>query len=359
MVNGASVSIDKATGATTYFSLNGAIVPGSGNVVNGIHINGLNGTSNQLFSSPFLVAAPRLGLAWDATGGGKTAIRASAGTLYNRQGWYSVIGNVLGNASVVYTPSMSYGYISQIPHAAAAAALSPTATSIYPRELQPTRSLQPNFTIQRDVGRNTVVDAGYVGNIVRHSPQMLQLNPVSEFAYANPANVFSNTEVAANLLRTNFPGLGSVTELSDSLSGLNYHALQVGAQHSRGRGGFHYGVAYTFSKALGVDTGIQPAAFDDPYNKTSWYYGPLSQDRTQNLSVNYSYPAPQIAKLGFVGKQILGNWTVAGIAHFHTGAPVTPTCSSISPGVDNSDPSLSGITARCQVIANPKDFQPG
>jgi hypothetical protein len=42
---------------------------------------------------PYLVAAPRLGFAWDLTGDGKTAVRASSGIFYNYpRGGYSWVG---------------------------------------------------------------------------------------------------------------------------------------------------------------------------------------------------------------------------------------------------------------------------
>ena len=104
----------------------------------------------------------------------------------------------------------------------------------------------------------------------------------------------------------------------------------------------------------------------DPFHSyRSWYYGPLPWDRSHVLNVNYSYLIPAVTA-NRVAKPIVSNWTISGVASFQTGAPATPDCSSLNTGPTNSDPSLSGVGtwnattpagARCQAIADPKNFQ--
>jgi enterochelin esterase-like enzyme len=56
--------MDPGTGATTYAALQNTIVPGSGNPVNGMHINGMTGQGDFL-EFPFRAFMPRFGFAWD------------------------------------------------------------------------------------------------------------------------------------------------------------------------------------------------------------------------------------------------------------------------------------------------------
>ena len=106
--------------------------------------------------------------------------------------------------------------------------IAPTAAAAIYGTQRLERTHQFNLTIQRDIGFNTVVDAGYVGNFDRHArfvaipgsnpDAAVQLNPVPYQAYANPANLFNNTEINANLVRTAYPrdGRDQLYELSVS-----------------------------------------------------------------------------------------------------------------------------------------------
>src|SRR5262249_28339066 len=146
------MAFDPLTGATTYNSLVGTIIPASGNHVDGMQIDGLTGKSD-FYAFPWLGLAPRLGLAWDPKGNGKMVIRASAGLFYNRS-----TNNVPGSgaAPVVYTPTLYYSTISGIPQASANAVITPTAAAAIYGNQKLERTHQWNLTIQRDIGFNTV-----------------------------------------------------------------------------------------------------------------------------------------------------------------------------------------------------------
>ena len=365
-VNGKSVAIDPLTGNTTFAALANTLVPGSGDPVNGMHINGQTG-NGDFAKFPFLVFSPRIGFAYDVFGDGKTAIRGSFGTFYMRPNANYVQGQ-RGAAPTIFIPVVYYSYINQIPQAAASAAIAPTNGPTIYGDQKIERSHQFNFTIQRDIGFGTVVDLAYVGTFNRHAQTTLELNPVPKGAYADPANLYNNTELNPNLLRSKYPGMGSVTYYFDGLSSVNYHALQVQAQHRLSHG-LQFGFAFSWSKTLGtcgqfVNT-ADGCSIGDPYrNWRDNYYGPLGWDRKYVSSLNFTYRLPGVRQTSFA-KHIFNNWTLSGIAVYQTGAPVTPECSSLSAGPANSDPSLTGYGAftasnpagaRCQATADPQNF---
>ena len=359
-LNGKSVAVNPFTGQTTFASLIGTIIPGSGNPVDGMNIDGLTGQSD-FYTFPYLGLAPRFGFAWDPKGNGKMVIRASGGVFYNRS-----TNNVPGSGAppVVYTPTLYYSTIAGIPQAAANAVITPTTASAIYGNQKLERSHQFNLTIQRDIGFNTVADVAYVGNFDRHgrypavpgsnTETPIQLNPVPYQAYSDPANLFNNTEINANLLRTAYPGMGAISYVTFGLSAVNYHGLQTSVQHRLTRG-LAFGAAYTFSKALGTQ-GL------DPYTtQRKWYYGPLNQDRTHLASWNFSYNLPVFGAQSKIVRALFGNWTMSGIGIITTGAPATPTCSSTA-AFPYSDPGLTGTGnnsisgVRCAVVADRKAF---
>jgi len=83
IVNGSKVGLDRATGQTVSSFLIGQIVPGSGNLADGLAQAG-HGISKYLMKSPGILMAPRAGLAWDITGKQNFVFRAGAGVYYDR-----------------------------------------------------------------------------------------------------------------------------------------------------------------------------------------------------------------------------------------------------------------------------------
>jgi hypothetical protein len=269
---------------------------------------------------------------------------------------------------VVYTPTVYYSYMNNIPSLGGNLVYSPTNGQQYNPRQATENSHNLNLTVQRDIGFSTVLTFAYVGNFARDASETITANPIPYQAYANPANVFNGAEINANFLRTAYPGMGTINYGTSGLSTLNYNSLQVTAIR-RARHGLFYSVAYTFSKALGSTS-------PDPYhtgmpitdgsgqqvtlpNARHWFYGPTSTDRSQVLAVNYSYSFPK-AGIGFkpLGAVING-WTLSGTTLAQTGAPVSPACSSTAAFPFN-DPTLTGQTGpgqtRCQEVADPRAF---
>ena len=101
----------------------------------------------------------------------------------------------------------------------------------------------------------------------------------------------------------------------------NYNALQT-SLNKRVGGALQLGIAYTWSKALGVSVGH----IND--TRTAGY-GPLPQDRTQSLVVNYIYDIPGIHKGSFLdnaaSRLVLNGWQLSGLTSISSGAPVNVT----------------------------------
>ena len=78
----------------------GNLVPGTGSQINGMVADGYPGMRpGEYFNFTPLVAAPRVGFAWDINGDGKQALRASGGIFYaipTRGAWEGFVGDAAG-----------------------------------------------------------------------------------------------------------------------------------------------------------------------------------------------------------------------------------------------------------------------
>jgi hypothetical protein len=363
-------------------ALQGTVVPGTGSITNGQWTNGLaNHPTNPdsgkkdgwYYDYPMWSYAPRIGLAWDVFGDGKTAVRASTGVFYNFVNRSSY--GFSGGALVSSVRSIRNSTISDLATAAAGGTFveSPQNTRIPPGfglplhgnqlpqgELEPERNYHVNLAFQRDIGFNTVAEVAYVSNIGRKYWRNKTVNNVPLNAYADPNNLFNREAIAANFLRRDWSGVGSVGYLTTDDDILNYNAMQVSVQRRLSRG-LQMGMAYTLSKSEGMqgwdfmteELGGRAALRDV-------YYGPPAgnptgvqdgrQDRRHVVVVNYSYMIPNPTPNVKILSHVLRDWEASGVSTFMTGSAVNPTCNENLSTVANNDPSLSDAPERCELV---------
>jgi hypothetical protein len=123
------------------------------------------------------------------------------------------------------------------------------------------------------------------------------------------------------------------------------------AVNRRFRGGLQYGLAYTFSKALGVAE--SDYAVVSPYFPTRGRnYGLLSYDRTHALVLNFLYELPNFAARASFrpAHWVADGWQVSAITSFISGAPFTPGFSTTT-GIDMTG---SAEGARINVVGTPR-----
>jgi len=345
-------------------AFNGNIVPGSGNYLDGVSTDGIPGAKpGTYFKFPYLVAAPRIGMAWNVTGDGKTAIRASGGIFYNFPRSTGTGGYAFaGGCPVSCSNQIRWGTFADVSAAAAgggpALVQTPVNVNVGGFDQPLAKSYNANVAFQRDIGFNTVAEIAYVGNFQFEGGRTVDVNRLPVYVYGNPANLVNNAAVNNNSLRqvySPYPGMGSVTQFVPDLytQTLDYHAMQLNVVRRLSKG-LQMGFKYTLAKGDGY-TGYDPYtdALGGEAALKARYWGPTNENRKHDLVLNYSYNIPTFTSVPVL-KQILMDWQVSGVTSLQSGAPITPTCSSNNAGIGNSNPSLTdSITSRCMLVGDP------
>jgi hypothetical protein len=326
----ASGAIDPANPSnvkTPTAAFQGRFVPGSGDPANGMVSAGDTSYPNGFRDNQGIHPEPRVGLAWDVFGNGKTAIHTGFGL--GHQGYLGggSQGNLQGppNFNQINVPN---GLASQL--LGAVGLTSPPSVNGLERDAKTPSSYNFSFGAQHEIGWGTVIDATYVGVLNRHTEMQVNYNyipngaklagstvistPVRDVQTRNPL-VTSTTDPTGRALYPDqwlrpYFGFGDIT-IRENWGTANYNALQV-QLNRRYIKGMQFGVAYTFSKALGI--GDEDPARYDPRLPISQYYTPARHNQTHDFVANVTYDIPHLSKLINAApvKFLFDNWQITG-----------------------------------------------
>ncbi len=355
-----------------------AINPANGNYVTAISV--LSPPTNGIViggkTSPFgaKVAndnyknfAPRIGMSWDPSGTGRTSVRAGYGIYYDATLFGIYEQNIFTNPPFVQKVTYSNASFSNVAAGALGFVSAPLALHATQLPAHIPYSQQWNFSIQRQLGRNTMLQVAYVGTKGTHLLGIVDINQAYP-GVALAAGLHTTTAAAPNTTifttsddpRINavrpYYGWNAINALETAFDS-NYHSLQVTFRKSMGATGL-LGGGYTFSKFLtdnGSDRGNAP---QNSYNWHGGEYGPSPGDRHHIVTFNYVYMLPIFRhSRGYVGGALKG-WELSGILSTYTGQPATVTTSSVDPaglGLLGS----SAASSRPDMICDPRKDQPG
>ncbi len=277
------------------------------------------------FDHPGYTFQPRIGLAWDISGVGKTSLRAGFGTFSNPlvgnavQLSYNV--NSFSATGFAPAPTDFPDTFDSFLGGGASGALIRTA----PDTTFPTRA-QWNLTLEHEVLPETVVTIAYLGAVGRHERRTGEAN-TANFTLVNGRKFFAAGSPRKN---SNFSFL--LTTNTDGNS--SYNSLQFNLKR-RFSQGLQFQGAYTYGHS--IDQGSQGFGFEgfnNPQNIVDLGDRSVSQgnsifDVQHNFSFNAGWELPIGrgryfgSNLSGLGQQLLGGWQLNSIITLATGSPVT------------------------------------
>jgi hypothetical protein len=311
---------------TVAVSLIGRIVPNTGKLTNGIVQAGA-GIERGLYKNRGVNFAPRFGFAYDVRGDQTLVVRGGGGMFYDRpQG--NVVFDLVQNPPVTIQPNISFGRMQDV--GSGQLVIGPPSLVAIDRSGKVPTTYAYNLGVQYKLPSESVLDVSYVGTLGVHLLQRRSLNapaygaaylPENQDPTLAPGSTPGASALPIELLRP-YPGFGQIQYIEPASSS-NYHSLQMSINR-RFTKGLLLGANYTWSKALGTQTGdlsgITSFGAPNILDNRRANYGPLDFDRRHNFNLNWVYQFQNLTERKALG-YALNNWQLSGIFRYVTGSP--------------------------------------
>jgi outer membrane receptor protein involved in Fe transport len=239
--------------------------------------------------------APRLGFAYQLTG--RTVLRGGAGVYYDMP-TLNAFQPALGPPFKItnFLPGTKFGGPVRVPVDPALLPATPTGRPPYgsanvydPENFRTPYTYHYNLTVQRELDRYTLVQAGFLGALGR---RLIRFRPIESPDFSRGA-----------------------LQLIETTAASSFHALQLHANRRLHRG-LELLASYTYGHSLddvsnGTGTSVVSSFTGSNPNNLRAEHASSDFDLRQNFTVGFSYA-------------VWRGWSVEGILHAQTALPYTP-----------------------------------
>jgi hypothetical protein len=320
-------------------------------------------TTGQLYQNPTLKnLSPRIGLAWDAFGQGRTSVRGGYGWYFNTNNQQNLIVTIT-NPPFTPRPVIASPTFPQ-PNLSATGIL-----SIRPVQwdLKNPNLHVWNLSVQQQLWWETVLTVGYAGTRGVHLLRSTDINIPTPHVLPDGTLFFLPGQPRPN------PAFTTI-ELKSSDGNSWYHALIVEVRR-RWTSGFAVQSSYTFSR--NIDTTQASTFFSDATNGTTTafpeFFGNNYNKGLADFHAKHNWVMHVLWSLPFArhtqgaARTLLHGWELAAISNVRSGSPLTVFVQanrsrslwlpSQGPGIGFDRPNLRpGFTHESAVLGRPDQW---
>jgi hypothetical protein len=296
-----------------------------------------NHYGKALTAAHWATFSPRLGMVWDPNGDGKQTIRASWSLIHDTielfypERWTT-------NAPYVSSLTLTSGqfsnpfasYVSPTgkpgdPFPGAAVFPAGGAYVNIPGNVKVTYMMQWNLSYQRQLAKDWMVTANYLGSVSRH---ILGSFDANASVYTGPASNTSNGANGSNQRRPTYllnPAQGQYygnIQTTDDGANASYHGLLLKGEKRMS----HHLTAYaTYTYSHCVSTWdfageLAGTVYQNSLNRATGEKGNCGYDHRHNVNISLSLLSSGIGSS--VAKAITRDWQISPLASLYTGNPI-------------------------------------
>ena len=337
------------------------------NLPPGLLVRGDPGIPNTIIASDWPLFDPRIGLAWDVRGNGKTSIRAGAGVYHDQPfgNYYNawVLTFPFVTSYMITDPTVPWfnpykaapynGVIPtlQVPPARNTQFTLPLSSAIgLSPDFKPQATAQWNLTVEQQLGKGFLLRTSYIASESWHMPSGRDINAGVYIPGVDSNGNPLSTSANVSQRRPWYPQYGGRVILDYTVKTSSYNSLNL-SMEKRMTGSLSLLGGYRWSKCLDenelfggdkIESVIQTNVMFD--------YGRCNSDIASQLKMAVVYALPTLKSWGFAGRNVLGGWTMSGIWNWRDGSPFSAT-GSIDANLDGNN------NERADIVGNP--YLPG